>query len=81
MKFQKIRLVGAVALAASLACGRAVAAFLKSRSPSWSRTAAGGANDAMARVIGQAMSAILKQPVIVDKAGANGAASEYVMRA
>ena len=37
----------------------------------------------MARVIGQAMSAILKQPVIVEnKAGANGAiASEFVMRA
>jgi tripartite-type tricarboxylate transporter receptor subunit TctC len=37
----------------------------------------------MARVIGQAMSAILKQSVIVDnKAGANGAiASEFVMRA
>jgi len=37
----------------------------------------------MARVIGQALSAALKQPVIVDnKAGANGAiASEYVMRA
>lgn len=46
-------------------------------------TAAGGANDAMARVIGQAMSAALKQPVVVDnKAGANGAiASEFVMRA
>ena len=37
----------------------------------------------MARVIGQAMSAALKQPVVVDnKAGANGAiASEFVMRA
>jgi len=46
-------------------------------------TTAGGANDAMARIVGQAMSAILKQPVIVEnKAGANGAiASEFVMRA
>ena len=46
-------------------------------------TAAGGANDAMARVVGQGMSAVLKQPVVVDnQAGANGAiASEFVMRA
>jgi tripartite-type tricarboxylate transporter receptor subunit TctC len=46
-------------------------------------TAAGGANDAMARIIGQGLSARLGQPVIVDnKAGANGAiASEHVARA
>uniref|UniRef100_UPI003F4920EE Bug family tripartite tricarboxylate transporter substrate binding protein n=1 Tax=Cupriavidus necator TaxID=106590 RepID=UPI003F4920EE len=46
-------------------------------------TAAGGANDAIARVVAQAMSSILKQTVVVDnKAGANGAiASEFVMRA
>lgn len=83
MKFQKIRLVGAAALAASLACGSAAAAFPEKSITLVVPTAAGGANDAMARVIGQAMSAILKQPVIVDnKAGANGAiASEYVMRA
>jgi tripartite-type tricarboxylate transporter receptor subunit TctC len=83
LKIQKIRLVGAVALAASLACGSAVAAFPEKSITLVVPTAAGGANDAMARVIGQAMSAILKQPVIVDnKAGANGAiASEYVMRA
>lgn len=46
-------------------------------------TAAGGANDAMARIIGQGLSTRLGKPVIVDnKAGANGAiASEYVARA
>jgi tripartite-type tricarboxylate transporter receptor subunit TctC len=46
-------------------------------------TAAGGANDAMARIIGQGLSSRLGKPVIVDnKAGANGAiASEYVARA
>jgi tripartite-type tricarboxylate transporter receptor subunit TctC len=46
-------------------------------------TAAGGANDAMARIIGQGLSARLGKPVIVDnKAGANGAiASEYVAKA
>jgi tripartite-type tricarboxylate transporter receptor subunit TctC len=83
LKTQKIRLAGAVALAASLACGSAVAAFPEKSITIVVPTAAGGANDAMARVIGQAMSAILKQPVIVDnKAGANGAiASEFVMRA
>ena len=46
-------------------------------------TQAGGANDAIARIIGQGLSAKLGQPVIVDnKAGAAGAiASEYVARA
>lgn len=46
-------------------------------------TAAGGANDAMARIIGQGLGTRLGQPVIVEnKAGANGAiASEYVARA
>jgi tripartite-type tricarboxylate transporter receptor subunit TctC len=46
-------------------------------------TAAGGANDAMARIIGQGLSTRLGKPVIVDnKAGANGAiASEFVARA
>ena len=46
-------------------------------------TAAGGANDAMARIIGQGLSARLGKPVVVEnKAGANGAiASEYVARA
>ncbi len=46
-------------------------------------TAAGGGNDAMARVLAQKMSGLLGQQVIVDnKAGANGAiAAEYVARA
>ncbi len=46
-------------------------------------TAAGGANDAMARIVAQGMSVRLGKPVIVDnKAGANGAiASEYVAKA
>lgn len=46
-------------------------------------TSAGGANDAMARIIAQSLSLRLGQPVIVDnKAGANGAiASEFVARA
>jgi tripartite-type tricarboxylate transporter receptor subunit TctC len=66
-----------------LACGSAFAAYPEKTITIVVPTAAGGANDAMARVIGQAMSAKLKQPVIVDnKAGANGAiASEFVMRA
>ena len=46
-------------------------------------TAAGGANDAMARIIAQGMSVRLGKPVVVDnKAGANGAiAAEFVARA
>lgn len=46
-------------------------------------TAAGGGNDAMARVVANKMSGLLGQQVIVEnKAGANGAiAAEYVARA
>ena len=46
-------------------------------------TTAGGANDAMARILAQGLSTRLGKPVIVDnKAGANGAiASEFVARA
>jgi len=46
-------------------------------------TAAGGANDAMARTIAQKLTPMLGQPIIVDnRAGANGSiASEYVARA
>ncbi|VTU45142.1 Argininosuccinate lyase (plasmid) [Variovorax sp. SRS16] len=83
MHLKKHHLAGAIALVAALVCGNAAAAFPEKAITIVVPTAAGGANDAMARVIGQSMSAILKQPVIVDnKAGANGAiASEYVMRA
>ena len=46
-------------------------------------TAAGGGNDAMARVLAKRMSEILGQQIVVEnKAGGNGAiASEYVARA
>ncbi|PQA79276.1 ABC transporter substrate-binding protein [Rhodoferax sp. TS-BS-61-7] len=46
-------------------------------------TAAGGANDAIARIIGQGLSARLGQPVVVEnKAGAGGAiASDHVAKA
>jgi tripartite-type tricarboxylate transporter receptor subunit TctC len=46
-------------------------------------TVAGGANDAMARILGQGLTTRLGKPVIVEnKAGANGAiASEYVAHA
>ena len=46
-------------------------------------TAAGGANDAMARTVGQKLSVLLGQPVIIEnKAGANGSlAAEAVTRA
>jgi tripartite-type tricarboxylate transporter receptor subunit TctC len=73
----------ALASAAMLLCSSALAAYPEKSITIVVPTAAGGANDAMARVIGQAMSAALKQPVVVDnKAGANGAiASEFVMRA
>ncbi|MGJ3699427.1 Bug family tripartite tricarboxylate transporter substrate binding protein [Variovorax sp. AFSI2.2] len=73
----------ALASAAVLLCSSALAAYPEKSITIVVPTAAGGANDAMARVIGQAMSAALKQPVVVDnKAGANGAiASEFVMRA
>jgi tripartite-type tricarboxylate transporter receptor subunit TctC len=74
----------AVAIAVSLACaGTANAAFPEKPITIVVPTAAGGANDAMARVIGQGLSTLLKQPVIVEnKAGANGAiASEAVVKA
>jgi tripartite-type tricarboxylate transporter receptor subunit TctC len=83
MQFPRLHALGAAALASLLACGTAQAAFPERTITIVVPTAPGGANDAMARVIGQALSTILKQTVIVDnKAGANGAiASEFVMRA
>src|SRR4051812_10388786 len=83
MQSPRLHLIAAAALTTLLACGNAFAAFPEKPITIVVPTAPGGANDAMARVVGQAMSAILKQPVLVDnKAGANGAiASEFVMRA
>ncbi|VTU23215.1 Argininosuccinate lyase [Variovorax sp. PBS-H4] len=83
MPLHRAPVLCAIASAAALFCGGALAAYPEKSITIVVPTAAGGANDAMARVIGQAMSAALKQPVVIDnKAGANGAiASEFVMRA
>src|SRR5688500_7003134 len=83
MQLPKPRLLCAVSIATVLASGGALAAYPDKPITLVVPTAAGGANDAMARVVGQGISAILKQPVIVDnRAGANGAiASEFVKRA
>jgi tripartite-type tricarboxylate transporter receptor subunit TctC len=85
MQIQKRRALGALSLAvtAAFTCGSAFAAYPEKAINIVVPTAAGGANDAMARTIGQAMSIQLKQPIIVDnKAGGNGAiASEFVARA
>ena len=83
MRFPRLSVLAAATFTTMLSCGSALAAFPEKQITIVVPTAAGGANDAMARVIGQAMSAILKQPVIVDnKAGGNGAiASEFIMRA
>lgn len=73
----------AAAAAASLACSVALAAFPEKTITIVVPTSAGGGNDAMARVVGQGLSALLKQPVVVEnKAGANGSiAAEAVARA
>ncbi|APW39805.1 ABC transporter substrate-binding protein [Rhodoferax koreense] len=89
MQIQKRRALGAIsttlaiAITAAFAGGATFAAYPEKTINIVVPTAAGGANDAMARTIGQAMSVILKQPIIVDnKAGGNGAiASEFVARA
>ena len=83
MPLRTAPLILAVAAAAAFAIGAAQAAWPEKAITIVVPTAAGGANDAMARTLGQAMSVILKQPVLVDnKAGANGGiASEFVMRA
>lgn len=74
--------LGAFALSLCMA-GTALAAYPERPITIVVPTAPGGGNDAMARTVGQKMSALLGQPVIVDnKAGANGAiASEFVARA
>ncbi|MES2840640.1 MAG: tripartite tricarboxylate transporter substrate binding protein [Pseudomonadota bacterium] len=85
MQIQKRRALSAVALAiaATFACGAALADYPERNISIVVPTSAGGANDAMARTIGQALTRILKQSVIVEnKAGGNGAiASEFVARA
>ncbi|QBY55825.1 Bug family tripartite tricarboxylate transporter substrate binding protein [Cupriavidus oxalaticus] len=83
MQSSKRLLLCSIAIAAALGSASSFGAFPEKRISLVVPTAAGGANDAMARVVGQAMSTILKQTIVVDnKAGANGAiASEFVMRA
>jgi tripartite-type tricarboxylate transporter receptor subunit TctC len=73
---------GAFALSLCVA-GAALAAYPQRAITIVVPTAPGGGNDVIARTVGQKMSALLHQPVIVEnKAGANGAiASEYVARA
>ncbi|MDE2604579.1 MAG: tripartite tricarboxylate transporter substrate binding protein [Burkholderiales bacterium] len=74
--------LGAFALSICIA-GAALAAYPERAITIVVPTAPGGGNDVMARTVGQKMSALLGQPVIVEnKAGANGAiASEFVARA
>ena len=74
--------LGAIALSMCIA-GSAFAAFPERTITIVVPTAPGGGNDVMARTVGQKMSKLLGQPVIVEnKAGANGAiASEFVARA
>jgi tripartite-type tricarboxylate transporter receptor subunit TctC len=83
MQLPKPQLLLAFSIAATLASGSALAAFPEKPITMVVPTAAGGANDAMARVVGQGLSALLKQPIIVDnRAGAHGSiASEFVKRA
>lgn len=71
------------AMLTCLAAGSAIAAFPERAITIVIPTAPGGGNDAMGRILGQKMSELLGQPVVVDnKAGANGAiASEYVAKA
>lgn len=83
MRLSQRLFLGGLAVAVAVASAGASAAYPERRITLVVPTAAGGANDAIARVVAQAMSSILKQTVVVDnKAGANGAiASEFVKRA
>jgi hypothetical protein len=74
--------LGAFALSMCIA-GAAAAAYPERPIAIVVPTAPGGGNDVIARTVGQKMSALLGQPVIVEnRAGANGAiASEFVARA
>lgn len=77
-----MKTLGAFALSLCVA-GAALAAYPERTITIVVPTAPGGGNDVMARTVGQKMSTLLGQPVIVEnKAGANGAiASEFVARA
>lgn len=83
MKIHHKITMSAIAVAFTLASGAASAAWPEKSITIIVPTSAGGANDALARTIGQAMAVALKQTVIVEnKAGANGSiASEFVKRA
>lgn len=81
--FSRLLLVGAAALTLALVSPAQAQSWPAKTITIVVPTAAGGANDVMARIIGQGLSTRLGQPVIVEnKAGANGAiASEYAARA
>lgn len=81
--FSRLLLAGTAALTLALASPAQAQSWPAKTITIVVPTAAGGANDAMARIIGQGLSTRLGQPVIVEnKAGANGAiAGEYAARA
>ncbi len=85
---KKVKQLIAPILAASLAVASPMLAHAQAAYPTKTitivvPTAAGGANDAMARVIAQKLGPMLGQTIIIDnRAGANGSiASEFVARA
>jgi tripartite-type tricarboxylate transporter receptor subunit TctC len=79
----KTAFVGSSLLALACSSAQGQAAFPNKAITIIVPTAAGGANDVMARLVGQGMAGLLKGTVIVEnKAGANGAlAAEFVARA
>ncbi len=80
---QTARSVIGLAVLAGFSMSPAFAAFPEKAITIVIPTAPGGGNDAMGRILGQKMSQLLGQPIVVDnKAGANGAiASEFVAKA
>lgn len=82
MKHHSVRSACAAALLLALAAGAAQAAYPERAITLIVPTAAGGGNDVLARVVGQKVSELLGQSVIVvNKPGAQGAiASDYVAR-
>jgi tripartite-type tricarboxylate transporter receptor subunit TctC len=78
-----VLLGAALALAAPLATAQGADAYPSKLITIVVPTAAGGGNDAMARIVGQRLAEKLGKPVIVDnKPGANGSiAAEFVARA